>query len=72
MRGSAPFSLPRLLSPYTSSVDTFMKRRICPDIRHASSSTCVPYVLFIVNAKLLPNELSTCVCLRADPKGSLG
>ena len=39
-----------------------MKRRIVPALRAASSSTCVPYVLFIVNASELPNELSTCVC----------
>jgi hypothetical protein len=28
----------------------------------ASSSTCVPMMLDSVNVKLLPNELSTCVC----------
>ena len=47
----------------TSSVLTLMKRRMPPYTRVASSSTCVPYVLFSVNAKLLPKELSTCVCM---------
>lgn len=57
-----PFSAPRLLSPYTSSVLTLMTRLMLVDILHASRSTCVPYVLFMVNARLLPKELSTCVC----------
>ena len=46
----------------TSSVETAMKRRMPPYTRQASRSTCVPYVLFMVKAKLLPKELSTWVC----------
>lgn len=63
----APVVLPKLVSPYTSSVLTFIKRRIVPAIRLASSNTCVPYVLFKVNARLFPNELSTCVCRAQEP-----
>ena len=37
-----PFSAPRLLSPYTSSVLTLMTRFMWPDMRQASNSTCVP------------------------------
>lgn len=40
----APDKAPRLVSPYTSSVDTQMKRRMRRYTRHASSSTCVPYL----------------------------
>ena len=58
----APVSFPRLVSPYTSSVETLMNRLMVPHMRDASSSTWVPYVLFMVKARLLPNELSTCVC----------
>ena len=47
-----------------------MKRRTAPYTRQASSSTCVPYVLFIVNARLLPKLLSTCVCARMHGEGS--
>lgn len=54
-----PCSMPRLVSPYTSSVLTLMKRLIRPVMRAASNNTWVPYVLFIVNAKLLPKLLST-------------
>jgi hypothetical protein len=56
---SQPDSLPSDDSPYTSSVDTLMNRRMRPCFLAASSSTCVPYVLFIVNAIEFPNELST-------------
>ena len=38
----APEAAPKLVSPYTSSVDTQTKRRTRPYMRHASSSTCVP------------------------------
>jgi hypothetical protein len=55
--------------PRTSSVDTLMKRRTVPALRAASSSTCVPYVLFMVNARLLPKLLSTCVCAAAGHHG---
>jgi hypothetical protein len=41
-RRGSPSSLPRLVSPYTSSVDTLMNRRMVPALRAASSSTCVP------------------------------
>jgi hypothetical protein len=57
----SPCSLPREVSPYTSSVLTLMKRLMVPVMRAASSITCVPYVLFMVNARLLPKLLSTCV-----------
>ena len=42
-----------------SSVETATKRRTPPYTRQASRSTCVPYVLFMVKARLLPKELST-------------
>jgi hypothetical protein len=38
-----------------------MKRRMVPVMRAASSITWVPYVLFMVKARLLPKLLSTCV-----------
>lgn len=58
----SPCSFPRLVSPYTSSVDTLMKRLMVPVMRAASSMTCVPKMLFMVKEKLLPKLLSTCVC----------
>ena len=59
---ATPVSAPKLLSPYTSSVLTLTTRLMRGDMRHASSSMCVPKVLFMVKARLLPKELSTCVC----------
>jgi hypothetical protein len=46
-----------------------MKRRILPNSRQHSSSTCVPYVLFMVKASELPKELSTWVCGRRAAAG---
>lgn len=39
-----------------------MTLRMVLHILQASKTTCVPNVLFIVNARLLPKERSTCVC----------
>jgi hypothetical protein len=47
---------------------TLTNRLILPYTRVASSRTCVPYVLFNVNARLFPKELSTCVCDRKHAK----
>lgn len=54
----------------TSSVETATKRRIPPYTWQASRSTCVPYVLFMVKARLLPKELSTWVCTMDNGGGS--
>ena len=35
---------------------------IVPNVLTVSSNTCVPRMLFSVNSKELPKELSTCVC----------
>ena len=37
-------------------------RLMVPRVLTASSSTCVPRMLFSVNSNEFPNELSTCVC----------
>ena len=50
------------LSPYTSSVETCKNLLMVPSVLHDSNKTCVPKMLFSVNAKEFPNELSTCVC----------
>lgn len=39
---NAPSAAPKLVSPYTSSVDTLITRLMLGAIRHASSKTCVP------------------------------
>eukprot|EP00983_Pelagomonas_calceolata_P082480 1155943-Pelagomonas_calceolata.AAC.1 len=49
-----------------------MKRLMVPAMRQASSRTCVPYVLFMVKASELPNELSTCVCMWKQQAGMPG
>jgi len=55
--GSSSSELP---SPYTSSVETWRKRRMLCAFA-ASKRTCVPITFVIVKTKELPKELSTCV-----------
>jgi hypothetical protein len=50
-----------LTSPYTSSVETWMKR-LMPTFFALSSSTCVPYTLVCVKPYELPKLRSTCDC----------
>lgn len=43
-QGHVPSAAPRLVSPYTSSVETLITRLIVGAMRHDSSSTCVPAI----------------------------